>query len=339
MENDTLTAIAGIKVGHYTDTDGITGCTAILCPGGAVAGVDIRGTAAGTRQVDALSPLHLVPVIHGVCLSGGSAYGLEAGGGVMRYLEDHGVGLRVGVALVPIVPTAVLFDLGVGKPGVRPAMSAGYSAAAAATAAPVVQGSVGAGTGATVGKVLGIAHATKGGVGSAAVARGELVVAALAAVNAYGDVVRESGLQARIIAGTRATPAGSEMAGSERLLSLGGVQAGPSSQLALPGPTPPVTPEQAFQHTTLVVLATNALLTKAEATKIAQLGQVGVARSLSPAHTLYDGDVVFALSTGTLAAPLNQVGVLAIEAVLAAVARGVERAVGLGGVPAMAELR
>jgi len=312
-----LTDIPGIRAGHVSDFDAITGCTAILCDGGAVAGVDIRGSASGTEEIETLDPGHAAERIHAVLLAGGSAFGLEAASGVRRYLERQGVGFDTGVAKVPIVPAAILFDLGIGKPGVRPTVAMGEAAAAAATDGPVAEGSVGAGTGATVGKILGMRQAMKSGVGGFTVAlSGGVLVAALVAVNAYGDV-RDPATGA-IVAGARTAPAGHEFAVTEDEMKR-------HAGAGFPG-----------GNTTLAVVATNAGLTKVQARKLAQFASLGMARTIYPVNTAFDGDTVFALSMGSRAADLNTLGVAAAEAVSAAILRAVRLARTLGGVPGLA---
>jgi len=315
-----ITDVAGIKVGHFTDRQGITGCTVVLCEGGAVGGVDVRGSAPGTRETDLLRPLNLVQEVHAVVLSGGSAYGLDAASGVMRWLEEHGIGFHVGVGVVPIVPAAVLFDLTIGDPKARPDAAAGYQACQDATDGPVAEGSVGAGTGATVGKLLGPRFATKSGLGTASVRIGKgVVVGAIVAVNAFGDVVDpESGT---IIAGTR-EPLGKGFVNTVKLMQ------GNLGQTVL-----------AFANTTIGVVATDAFLTKEGANKVAQMAHDGLARTIRPVHTMFDGDTIFALATGK--APKKGsggdptvIGTAAAEVLAQAVVRAVRRAESLGGVPA-----
>ena len=315
---DAITDVPGIRVGHASDLQAITGCTAVLCDGGAVGGVDVRGSASGTRELDALNPSHLVERCHAVVLAGGSAFGLDAAGGVMEYLEARGIGFDVGVTRVPIVPAAILFDLRIGRADVRPDRAMGRRAAEAAATGPVAEGSVGAGTGATVGKLRGMAHAMKGGLGTAAAALpGGVVVGALAAVNAFGDVVDpETG---RILAGLRGPdgrPAGTWAAMRAGILR----------------------PRYATENTTLAVVATNAHLGKAHVSKMAALAQNGIVRAISPAHTTFDGDLVFALATGQVEADLNLVGTVAADLVARAIVRGIKKAGTLGGIPAFADL-
>ena len=314
-----LTDIPGILVGHASDYDGLTGCTAILCEAGAVAGGDLRGSATGTEEWNLLDPQHLTQQIHAVVLAGGSAFGLEAASGVRRYLEHKGVGFPTGAARVPLVPAAILYDLGMGTPGVRPSREMGEAAAAAASDEAVQEGAVGAGTGATVGKLFGMARAMKSGIGSWTVdLEGPFAgvkVAALAAVNAVGDVIDPS--TGKIVAGARTSASSKDFVDSAKAMKAG----------AVPG----------FQrtNTTLVVVATNARLTKVEATKLAQLGSLGMARAIRPVNTMSDGDVVFGLSLGTAQAPVDVLGVAAAEAVAESILRAVRLAPTLGGVPGL----
>jgi L-aminopeptidase/D-esterase-like protein len=317
-----LTDVPGVKVGHFTDARRPTGCTVVLTEGGATCGVDVRGGAPGTRETDLLDPTNTVGVVHAVVLSGGSAFGLETATGVMRYLEERGVGLPVGPARVPIVPAAVLFDLGVGDPSVRPDATAGYEAARGASIGAVGEGSVGAGAGATVGKLLGPDHAMRGGLGTASLRwGGRLVVGAVVAVNALGDVVdAETG---ETVAGARAAD-GRTLRGA-----VDAFREGELTDAFLSG-----------QNTTLGVVATNARLTKAEATTVARMAHAGLARTIRPVHTPWDGDTIFTLSTGgeEVREAALVVGVLAAEVVAEAVLRGVRAAVGLPGLPAVSDL-
>lgn len=314
-----ITAVEGIRVGHASDGDACTGCTVILCEGGAVGGVDVRGWASGTRELDALGSHHLVAQIHGVLLAGGSAFGLDAAAGVMRYLEERGIGFDVGVTKVPIVPGAILFDLGIGDSRTRPDAAMGYRACQAARADSVEEGSVGVGTGATVGKLFGVRHAMKGGVGTASVElAGGLRVGALAAVNAFGDVLDpETGA---ICAGARDPDTG-KLADTVLQMKRGRLR-------------------RAFyvQSTTLAVIATNARLNKAEAILVARMGQGGLTRTISPVHTTFDGDVIFSLATGQVDGDVNLVGQVGAEMVGEAVVRAVKTATSLGGLPAYRDL-
>jgi L-aminopeptidase/D-esterase-like protein len=309
-----LTDIPGLRVGHASDFDALTGCTAILCPAGAVGGVDIRGSATGTVEIDTLHPGHIVEKVHGIVLAGGSAFGLEASCGVRRYLEQHGIGFDTGVARVPIVPGAILFDLAIGKPGIRPGREMGEAAAAAASDQAVQEGCVGAGTGATVGKLFGMKRAMKSGIGSYTVRlRDGVMVSALAAVNALGDV-RDPHTGA-VVAGARVSEAGKDFVNSEKAM-LEGVAGG-------------------FRNTTLAVVATNAQLTKVETNKLAALASIGVVRTIAPVNTMSDGDVTFALSLGTMRANVDVLGVAAIEAVEQSILRAVRLARTMGGLPGL----
>ncbi len=311
-----LTDIPGIRVGHATDLDALTGCTVILCEDGAVAGCDIGGGASGTTEFDVMNPQHVTPAIHGLTLAGGSAFGLEAASGVRRFLEHKGVGFPTAYAKIPIVPGAILFDLGIGKAGVRPTRETGEAAAAAATDKAVQEGCVGAGTGATVGKAYGMERAMKSGIGSFTIELpGGLLVSALAAVNAYGDVVDPN--TGKILAGCRTSVKSNEFANAVKALQSG--------------------VERGFgrTNTTLCVVATNARLTKVEATKVARMAQAGLLRAVRPAHTMFDGDVVIALSLGSKRSTVNVVGVTAADALAEAIVRGVKEAKGMGGLPGL----
>ena len=320
MANHTLTAVAGLKVGHHTLTDRPTGCTVVLAEAGVIAGVDVRGSAPGTRDTDLLSPENVVERVHGILLAGGSAFGLEAAGGVMRYLEGRGIGFEFGRARVPIVPAAILFDLGMGDPSIRPGADCGFKAASAASDAAVPEGSVGAGAGATVGKLRGMAHAMKGGVGSAAhTLPSGLIVAALVVTNGVGDVIDPA--SGKVVAGARLDD-GRGFADARQLVRAG---------------LPPAA--RAGEQTTLAVVATNARLTKAQATKMAQMAHDGLARAIYPIHTPVDGDTIFALATGTLdQGNLMLTGSLAAEVTSEAVLRAVREATGIAGIPAVRDL-
>jgi L-aminopeptidase/D-esterase-like protein len=306
-------------VGHASNFDALTGCTAILCEKGAVGGVDIRGSASETSSIDTLQPGHITGQVHGIALSGGSAFGLETACGVRHYLEQRGAGFRVGRAVVPIVPGAVLFDLDIGKAGIRPTREMGESAAAAATTDPVKEGAVGAGTGATLGKIFGIRQAMKSGIGSGLLELpGGVLVAALVVVNAFGDV--RDPATGRLIAGARRAPGSMELADTEAVMKAGGWQAVPQAR-----------------NTTLAVVATNARLSKVHATKLAQLAGLGIARTIYPVYTMFDGDTTFALSIGDAVADVNTLGVAAAEAMAQAVVRAVQNAPSMGGLPGLAD--
>lgn len=316
-----LTAVSGVKVGHHTLSERLTGCTVVLVEAGAVAGVDVRGAAPGTRETDLLDPLSTVEQVHAIVLAGGSAFGLDTASGVVRYLEERGIGYDARVAKVPIVPAAILFDLNVGDPKIRPAADCGYSAAVAATSGPVQEGNVGAGAGATVGKLGGPGRAMKGGIGTAAITLSDgLTVAALVAVNAVGDVIDPS--TGQVVAGVR-TADGKKLADVRTLVKTG----------ALHG-------RQANQNTTIGVVATNARLSKVQVTKVAQMAHDGVARAISPTHTPVDGDTIFALATGTYRANVDllTIGALAADVMAEAIVRAARAATSIPGYPAARDL-
>lgn len=314
MANTTLTAVPGIRVGHQTHLEGVTGCTVIVCPPDTVGGVDQRGGAPGTRETDLLHPMHLVRHVNAIVLTGGSAYGLASADGVMRYLEAQGLGFATNSGVVvPIVPAAVVYDLEVGSSTIRPDTEMGYAAAEAATNQPVEQGSVGAGTGCRIGGLLGNSFATKGGLGSAAIELDNgLIVAALCVVNAVGDVVDEQG---QIIAGLRNPPDGIGFMGALNLLRH------------MPSP-------DNAQNTVIGVVATNARLNKEDTNKVAQMAHDGLARAVRPSHSMYDGDTLFALATGQVPADVNLVGAFGAEMVTQAIRNAVYHATTLGGVRA-----
>lgn len=309
---DSIVDVAGLAVGHFTDARRPTGCTVVLVPEGAVCGVDVRGAAPGTRETELLSPLNAVEQVHAVLLAGGSAFGLDAAGGVMRWLEERGIGVAVGPARVPIVPAAILFDLWLGDARIRPDAAAGYAACDAATRETPAQGNVGAGAGASVGKLFGIERAMRGGIGSAAVTVAGITVGALVAVNALGDVVDPA--HGRPVAGARSAD-GTRLFGTMDALLRG----------ELPAPFQP------GQATTIGVIATDARLSKAQANKVAQMAHDGLARSINPVHTMGDGDTLFALATGASGREANVtlIGALAAEVTARAVLRAVHAATGL----------
>ena len=315
----TITAIPGIRVGHAQDEEALTGCTVILCEAGAVGGVDQRGGAPGTRETDAMHTLHLVTQVHAVVLSGGSAFGLDSAAGVVRYLEEKGIGFDVGVARVPIVPAAILFDLGLGRSDVRPGFDMGYQACLNASADPPAEGNVGAGTGATVGKILGIEQAMKSGVGAAGMELGDLVVAAIAAVNAFGDIIDAS--TGHIVAGARSPlpDAGAYFADTMQVMA----------SLAEQG----LRRFSSREHTVIGVVATNARLDKEKINKVAQMAHDGLARTVRPSHTMVDGDTIFALATGEQEADVNIVGAFGAEVFAQAILRAVRAARPAGGLP------
>jgi L-aminopeptidase/D-esterase-like protein len=315
---ESLTDVPGIKVGHYTNKAAATGCTVVLCEQGAVGGVDVSGASPGTRETDLLRPGDLVERIQGVLLSGGSAFGLDAAAGVMRYLEERGLGYETSAGRVPIVPAAIIFDLNLGDAIVRPGANEGYQACVAATDGEVAEGCVGAGTGATVGKILGMERAVKSGLGTASkkIAR-DVVVAALLVVNAVGDVLESK--TGRILAGPRKADGCGFLSTSE--LWEGDFKEG----------VPPF-------NTVIGVIATDARLGKAEANRLARVAEVGIARSIDPCHTMYDGDALFALSLGEKEADVNALGAAAAEVVSEAIVRAIERAETLAGVPAAKDI-
>jgi len=321
-----LTDVAGIKVGHFTDTRRPTGCTVILCEKGAVAGVDVRGGAPGTRDTDLLNPINLVQQVYGIALSGGSAFGLDTATGVMRFLDENGVGYHAGSAIVPIVPAAILIDLQIGDSKIRPNADSGYAAAKAATSGKIAEGNVGAGAGATVGKYFfgPDSRPMKGGLGTASirVANSEIVVAAIVAVNAVGDV-RDPQTGA-IVAGARTAD------GKGFRDTMARIRGG--YRVAIPA--------DRAMNSTIGVVATNATLTKVQASKIAQMAHDGYARSISPVHTMYDGDTIFALATGAISSKgdTSAIGALAADVMAQAVVRAVTQATSIPGYPAYRDL-
>ncbi len=310
----SLTDVRGLSVGHFTDARRPTGCTVVLTPQGAVAGVDVRGASPGTRETELLSPLNSVEQVHAILLSGGSAFGLDAAGGVMRWLEEQGVGVQVGPTRIPIVPAAILFDLFTGDASIRPDAASGYAACIAAKNSAEAQGNVGAGAGAVVGKLFGIPRAMKGGIGSASVCVNGVTVAAMVAVNAVGDVVDPS--SGTVVAGARSED-GLRMIGTTEAILNGEVL-----QHLMPG-----------SATSIGVVATDAVINKVQANKIAQMAHDGLARSINPVHTLTDGDTLFALGTGAsgLQVHTTVLGTLAAEVVARAVLNAVRAAKGISG--------
>ncbi len=314
--NQTITSIDGIRVGHVHDHTALTGCTVILLPENTTASVDVRGGAPGTRETDLLAPECTVQHIHALCLAGGSAFGLAAADGVMAYLRQQDVGFDVGVGKVPIVPTAVIFDLSCGDARAHATAEMGYQAAAVARNTQVVEGTVGAGQGATVGKIFGSTSWMKGGIGSTGITLpGNINVCALVVNNAFGDIYDEH--TGRIIAGARDSSGG--FLNTARFLR-GGSEIPPFNG----------------SNTTLVVVATDATLTKSECRKVAQMAQDGMARAIKPVHTPYDGDVIFVVATNTKAAPpMIQLGSAAADVVATAIQRSVLCATGVAGIPAV----
>jgi L-aminopeptidase/D-esterase-like protein len=327
--NNSITDVPGVVVGHAQNDEALTGCTVILCEKGAVGGVDQRGGAPGTREVDALHPMHLVSKVHGVVLAGGSAFGLEAATGVMRYLEEKGVGFDTRIVKVPIVPAAILFDLGIGRSDIRPDASMGYLACQNASAEPPAEGNVGAGTGATVGKILGPTQCMKSGIGTFSLEIGAgVIVGAIAAVNAFGDVIDPTSGQ--IIAGARSKDVGPLHIGASGYFAdtlqvmktlIGRTALGFGSR----------------GNTVIGVVATNARLDKEETNKVAQMAHDGLARTIRPAHTMVDGDTIFAIATGDHNADVNIVGAYAAEVFAQAILRAVRVARPVAGIPAINE--
>lgn len=323
--NNTITDVQGIRVGHAHDEEALTGCTVVLCEAGAVGGIDQRGGAPGTRETDALHPMHMVEKVHAIVLAGGSAFGLDAATGAVRYLEERGVGYDTVVAKVPIVPAAIIYDLGIGRADIRPDAAMGYQACVNASSEPAKEGNVGAGMGATVGKILGMGRGMKGGTGTASVYLGRgLVVGAIVVVNALGDIIDPS--TGQIIAGARSIPKEGSAVEDDvqfadtikvmRFLAGGGV----------------ITFAR-VQNTAVGVVATNAKLNKEQVNKVAQMAQDGLARTIRPAHTMLDGDTIFALATGVRKADVNIIGAFAAEVMAAAVLRAVRTAEPIAGLP------
>ncbi len=324
---NAITDVRNIQVGHAQDEEALTGCTVILCRKGAVAGVDVRGGAPGTRETDLLNPVNMVEKIHAVVLAGGSAFGLDAASGVMRYLEEKKIGFNTGVARIPIVPSAIIYDLGIGEANIRPDSAMGYAAAAEASSDAPTEGNVGVGMGASIGKMFGSGLSMKSGVGTASTTiGGGVIVGALMAVNAWGDVVDPKNGQ--IIAGLRSGKVGPVHVGKKE---------GFADTLSMMK-TPVGRGLLGFAsraNTVIGVVGTNAKLTKAQATKVAQMAQDGIARTIRPAHTMMDGDVIFALSTGTRKADVSLIGAFAAEVVAEAILRAVRMSVPSGGLPGL----
>lgn len=320
--NNSLTAVPGLAVGHFTLSERPTGCTVVLAEAGATAAVDVRGAAPATKETDLLDPVNSVQIAHAIVLSGGSAFGLDSASGVMRYLEEKRIGFAFGNAHVPIVPAAALFDLPVGDGRIRPSADCGYKAASAASTAPVVEGSIGAGAGATIGKSGGGGRAMKSGIGSAAIQLPNgLIVAAMVAVNAYGDVIDPA--TGKVVAGVRTTD-GRSLADARTLLRAGAIAFAPSNQ-----------------NTTLGIVATNARLTKTEAKRVAQMTHDGYARAIAPVHTPVDGDAIFALATGarTGTADVGLIGALGADVMATAIVRAAQQATSIPNYPALKDLR
>lgn len=305
---NALTDVRGIEVGHAQAEEALTGCTVVLCRRGAVAGVDVRGGAPGTRETDLLDPVNLVERVHAVVLAGGSAFGLDSAGGVMRYLQEKKIGFPVGSARVPIVPAAILNDMGLGRADVWPDADMGYRAAASASSKRPQEGNVGAGTGASVGKMRGLKYAMKSGIGTASLEIHGILIGALVAVNAIGDVIDPS--------------SGNRVAGMRAGTTLEWIKKNQVNRAVK-------------SNTVIGVIATNAILTKAQATKVAQMAQDGLARTIQPAHTLFDGDTIFTLATCRQKADVSMVGAFAAEVMAEAILRAVKMAGPAGGLPGL----
>ncbi len=322
---DSITEVPGVEIGHAQDDGAMTGCTVTLCRKGAVAGVDVRGSAPGTRETDLLNPINLVEKVHAIVLAGGSAFGLDAASGVMRYLEEQEIGFNTGVAKVPIVPAAILYDLNLGDKNVRPDAEMGYQACLNASKNESAEGNVGAGTGASVGKLFGNALAMKSGLGSASIDIGNgIIVGAIVAVNAWGDVIEDG----KIIAGLRSGKVGP--------IRVGGKEYFADTLKMMRTFTGRNVMQLATKSNTVIgAVATNAALTKVEATKVAQMAHDGLARCIRPAHTMLDGDTIFALSTGKKKSDVTTIGTFAAEAMAQAILRAVKTSAPAGGLPGL----
>jgi L-aminopeptidase/D-esterase-like protein len=318
----SITDVQGVKVGHFTDSRRPTGCTVLLFEKGATAGVDVRGGSPGTRETDLLNPLNTVQQVQAILLAGGSAFGLDAASGVMRYLEQHGLGFAMGDIVVPVVSAAILYDLEIGDPKIRPTAESGYKACQAATVERVAEGNVGAGAGASIGKMFGMKQAMKSGLGSASIRVGDtgIVVGAIVAVNAIGDVLDPK--TGKIIAGARKADGSGFVDSMARIREGYGMRADGA-------------------NTTIGVVATNVALDKAQATKVAQMAHDGLARTIYPVHTPSDGDTIFAVATGANSARANSgaIGALAADVMAQAVLRAVMNARGIAGLPSYSDLR
>ena len=326
---NAITDVRDIEVGHAQDEEALTGCTVILCRKGAVAGVDVRGGAPGTRETDLLNPINLVEKVHAIVLAGGSAFGLDAASGVMHYLEEKMIGFNTGAARVPIVPSAILYDLSLGRADVRPDFAMGARAAASAVSDSPTEGNVGAGTGASVGKMFGMKLAMKSGLGTASMdIGGGVIVGAIVAINAFGDVIDPK--TGEIIAGLRSGKVGPLRIGKKDFFA--------DTLAMMKTPIGRGILRFASRGNTVIgAVATNAELTKAQATKVAQMAQDGIARTIRPAHTMLDGDVTFALSTGTTKANVSTIGAFAAEVMAQAILRAVKMAKAAGGLPGLSK--
>lgn len=313
-----ITDVKGIKVGHADSRDGMTGCTVIICEDGATAGVDVRGSAPGTRETDLLKAEKMVDKVHAIVLSGGSAFGLEAASGAMKYLEEKGIGFDVGITKVPIVASAVIFDLTIGDYRIRPDIRMGYEACKNASSDENRQGNIGCGMGATVGKILGPNNAMKSGLGSATVRVGELIVSAIVAVNSFGDIYDFN--SARQIAGVYDYE-------NNKLLNSIEIMKNMNKDIGFN-----------LTNTTIGVVVTNGMLTKAEANKVSEMAHNGFARTINPIHTMVDGDTIFTMATNKVKADINLIGTMAAEAVAKAVLNGVYFAESANGLKALRDI-
>ncbi|WP_407270978.1 P1 family peptidase [Radiobacillus sp. PE A8.2] len=315
MSTGQITDVPGILVGQQQNTEALTGCSVIITEAGAIAGVDVRGSAPGTRETDLLNPINLVEKVHGICLTGGSAFGLDAASGVMKYLEEKQIGMDVGVARVPIVPAAVLFDLAIGDPHTRPDLEMGYQAASIASSNPITTGNYGAGCGATVGKLAGFEYCMKAGIGTASIKiSDEITIGALVAVNAVGEIRNPA---------TGQTIAGPYDRNNEQLLDSDSLLKQTAHKVLFPG-----------TNTTIGVVAINTSLSKVEATKVSQMAHDAFARTIYPAHTMYDGDTIFTLATGGPKLPVDLIGAMAAKVMEQAILNAVYSAESIGNIPA-----
>ncbi len=305
----SITDVRGIKVGHYENKDALTGCTVIIVESGATCGVDVRGGAPGTRETDLLNPVNLVEKVHAIYIGGGSAFGLDGASGVMKYLEEKGIGFDTGYAKVPIVPAAIIYDLGVGNPNVRPDAEMGYKACLNASQENALEGNVGVGIGATVGKIRGMDFAMKSGLGTESIRSENLIVGALVVVNALGDIIDPSTNE--IIAGALNNDKKTFL-NTEKFI-IEGAQS-----------------KQQFKNTTIGVVATNAVLTKTSATRVAMMAQDALARTIRPAHTMFDGDTVFAISTNEIEGDITKIGTMAAKALELAILNAVRKTETIG---------
>lgn len=313
-----LTDVQGLEVGHSQSKEGITGCTVVICKEGATGGVDVRGGAPGTRETDLFKAENMIQKVHAIVLSGGSAFGLDAASGVMKFLEEEGIGFNVGVATVPIVASAVIFDLALGDPLIRPNLEMGYKASKSASQTENTQGNIGCGMGASVGKIMGPNNGMKSGIGSASISFGDLVVSAIVSVNSFGDIYNHK--------------TGEQIAGvydyeNKKLLNTIEIMTNNEVQLGF-----------SIENTTIGVIGTNAILTKAEANKVSQMAQNGLARSINPVHSMMDGDTVFTMATNVVKSDVNIIGTLAAEVMSRAISNGIKSAESINGLFAYSDI-